>query len=470
MERTKMEKLSRVLVIDDNPDFLFAIETFLKRKGYEVWTARDGKSGVSLCQNESPGIVITDFRLPGIDGIEVLKSIKKADPEKEVIIVTGHGDMQVAVRALQLGATDLLTKPINYESLLVALERAEERYSSRRELFDLLPCYVTIQDRSFKILETNQTFENDFGDGVGKKCYTAYKGGTEMCPSCPLTKTFEDKKVHLSEQTVRLANGDTAQMIVYSAPILDAFGNVTTAMEVSTNISKVKEMQEELALLGQSMAILSHEIKNILEGLQGGAYVVDEGLKDGDPELTKKGWGIVRKNIGEVSNLVQNILYSSKKRRPTYERVYPKEIVSEVVGIFLEKANSMKIHLEQEVQSNLPQVNLDASGIRRMLTNLISNALEACERDRQKDSHTVVVRADFHDQLHFMFEVEDNGTGMDENTRENSFREFYSTKGIDGTGLGLLVVNEIVKAHGGRMEILSSPGKGSTFRVILELR
>jgi len=69
-----------------------------------------------------------------------------------------------------------------------------------------------------------------------------------------------------------------------------------------------------------------------------------------------------------------------------------------------------------------------------------------------------------------MCEVEDNGIGMDEHTRENSFREFYSTKGTDGTGLGLLVVNEIVKAHGGRMEIFSSPGKGSTFRVILELR
>lgn len=465
-----MEKLSKILIIDDNSDFLFSVETFLQRKGYQVLTAGDGESGVVVCENESPGIVITDFRLPGIDGIEVLKSIKKTDPEKEVIIVTGHGDMQVAVRALQLGATDLLTKPINYESLLGALERARERYSSRRELFNLLPCYVSIQDRSFNILETNQTFENDFGKGVGKKCYTAYKGGTEMCPSCPLAKTFEDKSVHLSEQTVRLANGDTAQMIVYSAPILDAFGNVTTAMEVSTNINKVKEMQEELTLLGQSMATLSHEIKNILEGLQGGAYVVDEGLKDGDAELTRKGWGIVRRNIREVSNLVQNILYSSKKRHPIFASVHPQEVVSEVVNTFLDKAASMKIHLTQEVESNLPQVKLDASGIRRMLTNLISNALEACERDKHKDAHTVVVRVDFHDQLHFMFEVEDNGIGMDENTRKSSFREFYSTKGTDGTGLGLLVVNEIVKAHGGRMEILSRPGRGSTFRIILELQ
>lgn len=465
-----MERLSKVLVIDDNPDFLFGIQTFLKRKGYEVLTARDGKSGITLCRNESPGIVITDFRLPTMDGIEVLKTIKKADPEKEVIMVTGHGDMEVAVRALQLDAADFLTKPINYESLLMALERAREHYTSRRELTDLLPCYLSIQDRSFRILHTNQKFENDFGDGIGKKCFMAYKGRTEICPSCPLEKTFEDKTVHMSEQTVRLANGDTVQMIVYSAPILDASGNVTSAMEVSTNISKVKEMQKELALLGQSMAVLSHEIKNTLEGLQGGAYVVDEGLKDGDAELTKKGWSIVRKNITEVSNLVQNILYSSKKRSPVFEQIHPQEIVREVVGTFYEKASSMKIHLKQEFKSDFPKVTLDPLGIRRMLTNLISNALEACVKDKDKDSHTVVVRVDFHDNLHFMFEVEDNGIGMDEEVRENSFREFYSTKGTDGTGLGLLVVNEIIRAHGGRMEILSSPGKGSTFKVILEIR
>jgi signal transduction histidine kinase len=287
-----------------------------------------------------------------------------------------------------------------------------------------------------------------------------------MCPDCPIAKTFEDKQVHFSEQTVRLANGKLAPMIVYSSPVLDASGNVTAVMEMSTNISKIKEMQQELAFLGESIATLSHDIKNILEGLQSGAYVVDEGLKDGDEGLTRRGWDIVKKNIVEVSSLVQNILYASKKRRPLYEQVVPERIARDVVALFREKAKSMSIQLKEELNPDLPMVNLDPAAIRRMLSNLILNALEACKDNQEKADCTVVVRADFCNDQHFMFEVEDNGIGMEDATREKLFSELYSTKGADGTGLGLLVVRRIADEHGGRIEVLSTPGKGSKFRVI----
>lgn len=338
-----------------------------------------------------------------------------------------------------------------------------------KAIFDLLPCYLSVQDPSFQILQINQTFRNDFGDAVGKKCYEAYKNRPDRCPSCPVAKTFTDKKIHIGEETVRFSNGETAQMIVFSSPILDAFGNVVAVIEMSTNISKVKEMRKELEFLGQSIATLSHDIKNILEGLQGGAYVVDEGLKDGDEELIGKGWDIVKKNITEVSTLVQNILYSSKKRAPTYEQVALEELAREVAGLFHEKARSMNIQLKQQLNPKLPMVRLDPPAIRRMLSNLIWNALEACLKDKEKPVHNVVVRADFYDDHHVMFEVEDNGTGMGESTRDKLFTEFFSTKGTDGTGLGLLVVQKIVKAHGGKIEVLTAPGKGSTFRVIFEM-
>jgi two-component system NtrC family sensor kinase len=131
-----MENSQKVLIIDDNPDFLFTTEMFLRRNGYDALTAVDGKSGIDLCDKESPRIVVTDVRLPGMDGIEVLKTIKKADPEKEVIIVTAHGDMKLAIRALQLDASDFITKPINRDALLVALDRAKERYAARKKLHD----------------------------------------------------------------------------------------------------------------------------------------------------------------------------------------------------------------------------------------------------------------------------------------------------------------------------------------------
>jgi signal transduction histidine kinase len=338
-----------------------------------------------------------------------------------------------------------------------------------RNIIDLLPCYISIQDRSMHILFSNQNFKDDFGEGIGKLCHEVYKGSPERCEFCPVQKTFKDKKVHISEETVHLSTGEVADMIVYSSPILNASGNVAAVIEMSTNITKVKEMQKELKILGQSIAILSHDIKNILEGLHGGAYVVDEGIKDGDMELAAKGLDIVKRNITEISSMAQNILYSSKKRDLKYRKVSPNEIVRDVVDLFQEKANAMDIQLKHETNQALPLVRLDPMSIRRMLENFICNALDACKKDKEKDFHAVVVRADLHDKFHFKFEVEDNGVGMDEETKASIFDEFYSTKGGHGTGLGLLVVDKIVKEHGGKVEVLTTPGRGSTFRTIFRI-
>jgi len=338
-----------------------------------------------------------------------------------------------------------------------------------KAIIDLLPCYLSVQDRSFNVLQTNQAFRNDFGDAIGKKCHEVYKKSGLRCSPCPVWETFQDKKVHMSEETVRLARGEIVQLIVYSSPVLDAMGNVTAVVELSTDISKVKELQKELTFLGQSVAALSHDIKNILEGLQGGAYVVDEALKDQDQELMNKGWSVVKKNIHEISRLVQNILYSSKKRKPAYETVALEEMLMETAGFFYEKAYSIDCRLRAQVNPTLSVVQMDPGAARRLLINLISNAIEACSRDKTKFSHSISVKADYYDAHYFMLEVEDDGIGMDDSTCEKIFNQFFSTKGTDGTGLGLLVVHEIVKEHGGRIEVLSAPGKGSTFRIIFPL-
>lgn len=338
-----------------------------------------------------------------------------------------------------------------------------------KSIIDLLPCYLSIQDRSFTIVLTNQAFRNDFGEAIGRKCHEVYKKSPVRCPSCPLWETFQDKKVHSSEETVRLADGKIIQMFVHSAPVLDALGNVVAAVELSADIGKVKRIQEELIILGQSVAVLSHDIKNILEGLDGGAYVIDEALKDHDQELLVKGWSVVKKNIHEITWLVHNILYFSKKRQPSYQAVALEPLLMETVGPFYEKAQSLDCRMSVQVNPRLPLINLDPGALRRMLVNIVSNAIEACSRDKDKSVHRISVRADFFDKSHIMLEVDDDGIGMDDQTCDKLFSRFFSTKGVDGTGLGLMVVHEIVEEHGGSIEVLSAPGKGSTFRIILPL-
>jgi signal transduction histidine kinase len=336
-------------------------------------------------------------------------------------------------------------------------------------IVDHLPSYVSIQDRNLRILFVNASFKRDFGDATGRLCHTVYKGSPDICPNCPVRKTFRDKKVHIAEETVKLSSGKICQIFIQTSPILDSTGAVTAVIEMATNISRVKIDRKELITLGQSIALLSHGIKNILEGLQGGAYVVDQGFKDGDLGLAQKGWGIVNKNIFDITDVVQNILYSSKNRPLKYEFVLPGELLEDSVQLFREKAAAMKIKLEQQINPAVPKVRLDAAAIRRMLHNLLWNALEACHNDRKKNEHTVVAKSDHFDENHFMFEISDNGIGMDKATQRNVLEEFFSTKGSAGTGLGLAVVDKVVNKHGGRIEVVSEPGKGSSFKTIFNL-
>ncbi len=339
-----------------------------------------------------------------------------------------------------------------------------------KSIIDALPCYIMIQDHDFNILFANQKLKSDFGDNiVSLSCYSVLKGSKHQCAKCPVRETFKDKKVHIIEETIHLSDGSVIEMIAFSAPLFDAVGNVKACIKLLVNVGKVKEEHRELVTLGQSIALLSHDIKNILEGLQGGAYVVDEGIKDDDQELSIRGWEIVKKNITEITRVTQNILYSAKKREPKLQRTSPLEVAKKAGQLFAEKASTMHIQLLLQLNPKVPAAKMDATGISRMLGNLIWNALQACQENTEKSKHVVFVRLDYYDNYHFMFEVEDNADGMDRSTRQNLFSEFFSSKGDTGTGLGLMVVERIVRNHKGKIEVLTKPGQGSLFRIIFRL-
>ena len=273
------------------------------------------------------------------------------------------------------------------------------------QIIDLLPGYISIQDRNFHILFANQQFQSDFGDAVGKLCHAVYKGSRTVCPGCPVQNTFRDKRAHVKEETVQLANGKICQILIQTSPILSDDGEVAAVIEMSTNITEIKKSQKELKTLGQSISLLSHGIKNILEGLEGGAYVVDEGFKDDDLSLARKGWNIVNKNIIEISDVVKNILYSSKNRPLKYEAASPGRLVKDSTALFKEKAAGLNIQLKTRINSRLPEVQVDIASVRRMLNNLIWNGLQACLNDKDKKNHIVTVKTDRYDDDHFYFEI-----------------------------------------------------------------
>lgn len=147
----------RILVIDDELPTLKMFVLILNAMGHEVLTAESGEQGLDVLRAEHPPLVLTDIKMPGMDGIEVLRKIKEENQATEVIVITGHGDMDLAIKALNLDATDFINKPIRREALQGALARAEERMQLVQEKAAALTIYLRENDAVITVRGTLAT-------------------------------------------------------------------------------------------------------------------------------------------------------------------------------------------------------------------------------------------------------------------------------------------------------------------------
>ena len=249
---------------------------------------------------------------------------------------------------------------------------------------------------------------------------------------------------------------------------------VTVKVEVEERLTKIRQLEKELiqserlAAVGQTVASLAHYVKNILFGLKGGVYLVNEALKEDETDSLKDGWDLVESNMGRISGLVLDLLEYSRERKPEYEKCFPNEIADDVCKLTQESAKEYSIEIIKDFDPSMGEAVMDPKGIHRCLLNLVSNAIDACIYDSNEEKKWVVqVRTLLEDDSMVKFEVSDNGCGMDEETKKKLFTGFFTTKEGRGTGLGLLNTQKIVQEHGGTMTVNSQPGEGSTFIIRL---
>ncbi|MCP4679638.1 MAG: PAS domain-containing sensor histidine kinase [Deltaproteobacteria bacterium] len=340
---------------------------------------------------------------------------------------------------------------------------SKKRY---QQLFDEVPCYISIQDHDLNIVEANRRFTKDFGASLGCKCYETYKHRKEECIPCPVQQTFEDGQVHSSDEIVTSREGEQMNVLVYTSPIFDSMGMIKGVMEMGTDITPIRELQSQLESMGILISSISHGIKGLLNGLDGGMYLVDTGMKKGDDERLKKGWEMVKRNVERVRSQVLNILYYTKKRTPKWERISAVELAEELLSLMGAKATELDVDLESAVDEGAGDFEADPQAMRSMFLNLLENSLDACRVDKDKSNHRVTFGVKGDDD-HVRFEIEDNGIGMDRETREKAFSLFFSSKGAKGTGLGLFIANKITKSHGGNIELDSELGRGSRFTLLI---
>lgn len=220
---------------------------------------------------------------------------------------------------------------------------------------------------------------------------------------------------------------------------------------------------ERLAAVGQTISMLGHDIKNILQGMRGGSYLIDQGLRQADQQLIRKGRDIVERSQDRIFNLVMDMLSYSKERPPRLKPADVNATVREVCELLLPRAEEQGTELIVDVGAAVPRSLFDEDSIHRAVLNVVTNALDALDNVPQGRVR-VTTRFDEAEQR-IVVEVADNGPGIAPEERPNLFNLFVSGKGAKGTGLGLAVCRKVLREHGGDVEVDSEPGAGATFRL-----
>jgi len=498
--------MEKILVIDDEEANVRVLTLSLKLDGYEVMGALSGEEGLEVYQANYPDIVLTDIKMPGMDGLTVLRKIKALNPETEVIIITGHGDIDSAIEALQQGASDFINKPVKDEALAVALRRAREKLAIRQQLraytHDLEHMVLIATEEVKRRSQFQEKLITSSNDGIiatdDEWKVVIYNPSAEHIFGYPRIEVVREMDIRhlLSPEILKLLrwNGGASEM-AEELPWVETTLNSKTGEAIPVRFSwkvlsekkqrmgsvaffhdlrEIKRLERELvrserlAAIGQTVAGMAHCIKNILHGFKGGSYLVDLGLDRNDTEKLKNGWKMIQRNIGRTSDLVLDLLTYSKEREPEYETCSPNAIVDDVCDLLHELASENGIALRKETDTAIGEVLMDQRILHRCLLNLMTNAIDACLFDENVDkSFQIRISTAKEAENRIRFEIEDNGCGMDDEVKQKLFSSFFSTKGPKGTGLGLLVTSKLVKEHGGEIDFSSDPGKGTRFTIWL---
>jgi signal transduction histidine kinase len=279
MARKPDPRFNRLLLVDDEPGIRKMMSLDLSSDGYKVFTAEDGAKGLELFDHEKPSLVITDLKMPGMDGIEVLKRIKEKSPDTEVIVITGHGDMDLAIRSLQLEASDFITKPINPEALDVALARATERLSLKAELRSYTrELEQKVADATAKVVASERLAA--VGQTVSslvhsiKNMLSGLKGGAYLLKEGRIQESdkMQDHGMEMLQRNLRRVQNLVYDLLTLAKPRQPKLGEVRAAevMQEATDllVPLAEEKEVDIKLdLPKDAKLVCADRKAILDGL-----------------------------------------------------------------------------------------------------------------------------------------------------------------------------------------------------------
>jgi PAS domain S-box-containing protein len=349
------------------------------------------------------------------------------------------------------------------EQLAEEVRSTQQRY---HQLFDAVPNYVVVLDRRLNVTAVNRRFKEDFRGEIGQNFFEVLRPGSFPLFRDPVTQTVNDGMAHQGELVLTDRNGVQYTLMAWTSPIKTRAGKLIQVLIIFTDITQLRRLQSNLSSLGLMIGTISHDLKGCLTGLDAGLYFIDTGFYRDRPARIEEGLEVSKMMTDRIRKLIQNVLYYAKERKPEIQEVDAERFANEVAANVDLRIRGADIRFNCHIEPNLGTFRIDPALMRSTLINILENAIEACIEDRSTKVFEITFRVSRRDN-DIGFDIIDNGSGMDRDRMKQMFNIFYSSKGREGTGLGLFIANKTVQKHGGSISVDSKPGEGTAFRIRL---
>lgn len=521
---------AHILVVDDEPNVLATVQAILRQEGYEVDAATGGAEALAAIQSHHYDLVLTDLKMPGIDGLGVLAEVRKRSPDTVTLMMTGYASLDSALEAVQLGAYEYLLKPTEVPQLKLAVKRSLERkrFSEIDTLYNVSLSIISqtdpdpsaisaqVSDAVCRVLGIADAFVVVLNRQQATNCrpeVTEIVSRPDLLNHLargePVTlengiATVQEWAAHHNLASVAFIPGIANERLVClicanngdqpyefhpsSMRFLRALsGQAALALESAALIRELKSNNEALLaanrklkeldnLKSQFLSVATHELRTPLTVILGYNSMLAESLHDRltseEQETLNESAAACKRLIRLVNSMLDMAQIEAGKMRMEFVPADLRALVQSVAALFQLEARARHVSLEAVVPSRVPKIHIDVERVQQVLTNLVANALKFTP---ENGSVRIKVRLRA-DREQVVVSVSDTGTGISEEDQHRIFDEFaqvrkhVAERQRSGSGLGLAIARRIVEAHHGRIWVHSHVGEGTTFTFTLPLR
>ncbi|MFA6003260.1 MAG: ATP-binding protein [Elusimicrobiota bacterium] len=503
-----------IIVVDDERGIRDLLSYELSSRGYRIATASNGSEALRLLSGGDFQLVISDVRMPKMDGLAFLEAVKSTTPNIEVIIMTGFATVELAVDAMKNGAYDFIQKPFNLDELMILIEKSLERrelkalvamYEASRAVFasdrfeDMLQVIVRITAELLKaddasvlmVRGADLEFSASWGlasednrrarlalgalhlpDISARREAIICPGPEPASTASPARQTAILQPLHIGGELLGLLevvrtsraepfhNSDLHNLSVFASQVVQALANARALRNLEQLQTQMAQADRSSAI-GTMAAAVAHELNNPLTGILGSAQLLME--SHGLTQVQRDDLNCILEQVHRCRHITEDLMRFSERREPKLAEVDLAELLN--MSLRLSRFDlDQDIEIIKELPSDPRRIRADPMRLKQVFINLIRNAIQAMSHSPVKK---LEIRLDWHpESVHIHFR--DTGCGIPKEHQARLFKPFFTTKEAGkGTGLGLSICRNIINRHGGSIAVESAPGAGTVFTIEL---